>query len=137
MRVAVFSSKDCDRRFLSSTRTGDLELNFLEHRLAEQTAGLAQGHAAVCVSVEDEVSAGVLTRLAEEENDLFFEDRSERGAFDDDLFARLLTFPNVLVTGHQGFFTADALTRIGEVTIANLLGFERGDGPQFPVTAGG
>ncbi|THJ66137.1 2-hydroxyacid dehydrogenase [Candidatus Frankia alpina] len=328
MRVAVFSSKDYDRRFLSSARTGDLELNFLEHRLTEQTAGLAQGHAAVCVFVEDEVSAGVLTRLAadgirlvvlrsaghdnvdlacarslgivvahvpayspyavaehavalilalnrhvcraynrvreynfaltgllgfdlhgrtvgvvgtgaigtvfarimtgfgcrviahdvrpnpecerlgvsyvkldqifadsdiislhcpltpathhlvdadalarmkrgvmlvntsrggllntaavisalkkgligylgidvyEEENALFFEDRSERGAFDDDLFARLLTFPNVLVTGHQGFFTADALTRIGEVTIANLLGFERGDGPQFPV----
>lgn len=328
MRVAVFSSKDYDRRFLSGAQTGSLELNFFEHRLTEQTAGLAQGHDAVCVFVEDEVSAGVLTRLAadgirlvvlrsagydnvdlacarslgivvahvpaysphavaehavalilalnrhvcraynrvrdynfaltgllgfdlhgrtvgvvgtgaigtvfarivtgfgcrviahdvrrnpecerlgvgyvalnqlldesdiislhcpltplthhiidadalarmkrgvmlvntsrgglldtaavvsglksgiigylgidvyEEENALFFEDRSERGAFDDDLFARLLTFPNVLVTGHQGFFTTDALTRIAEVTIANLQGFERGEGPQFPI----
>lgn len=71
----------------------------------------------------------------EEESALFFEDRSEHGAFDDDLFARLLTFPNVLVTGHQGFFTVDALTRIAEVTMANLTGFARGDGPRYPVTA--
>lgn len=73
----------------------------------------------------------------EEEGALFFEDRSERGAFDDDRFARLLTFPNVLVTGHQGFFTVDALTRIAEVTMANLTGFARGDGPLHPVTAAG
>lgn len=55
----------------------------------------------------------------EEEASLFFEDRSDQ-TLADDLFARLLTFPNVLVTGHQGFFTQEALTRIAEVTIANL-----------------
>jgi D-lactate dehydrogenase len=42
----------------------------------------------------------------------------------DDVFARLLTFPNVLITGHQGFFTSEALTAIAETTIANLTSFE-------------
>lgn len=60
----------------------------------------------------------------EEEADLFFEDLS--GHFiDDDLFARLLTFPNVLITGHQAFFTEEALTNIAETTIANITSFEK------------
>ncbi|HEY0625939.1 MAG TPA: 2-hydroxyacid dehydrogenase [Allosphingosinicella sp.] len=59
----------------------------------------------------------------EEEEGLFFEDMSGR-AIGDDVFARLLTFPNVLITGHQGFFTAEALTAIAETTIANLTAFE-------------
>jgi len=71
----------------------------------------------------------------EEESALFFEDRSEEGAFSDDVFARLLTFPNVIVTGHQGFFTSDALRSIAETTMANLRGFEAGTGPRFPVPA--
>lgn len=59
----------------------------------------------------------------EEEADLFFEDLS--GAYiRDDLFARLLTFPNVLITGHQAFFTHEALTAIAEVTLANISAFE-------------
>lgn len=55
----------------------------------------------------------------EEEADLFFEDLSDE-VIQDDVFARLLTFPNVLITGHQGFFTADALTQIAETTLRNL-----------------
>ena len=60
----------------------------------------------------------------EEESALFFEDHSER-FIDDDVFARLLTFPNVLVTGHQAFFTHEALTNIAETTIANITAFEQ------------
>lgn len=60
----------------------------------------------------------------EEESALFFEDRSER-FIDDDVFARLLTFPNVLLTGHQAFFTQEALTSIADTTIANITAFER------------
>lgn len=60
----------------------------------------------------------------EEESALFFEDRSER-FIDDDVFARLLTFPNILVTGHQAFFTQEALTNIADTTIANITAFER------------
>src|SRR3546814_10169831 len=49
----------------------------------------------------------------EEEGDLFFRDLSET-MLQDDVFARLLTFPNVLITGHQGFFTREAMTAIAE-----------------------
>jgi D-lactate dehydrogenase len=60
----------------------------------------------------------------EEEGDLFFEDLSGQ-VLQDDVFARLLTFPNVLITAHQAFFTADALTAIAETTLANLDAFAR------------
>lgn len=60
----------------------------------------------------------------EEEADLFFEDLSDK-VIQDDVFARLLSFPNVLVTGHQAFFTADALHGIAGTTIANITAFER------------
>lgn len=61
----------------------------------------------------------------EEEADLFFEDRSD-SVLDDDVFARLLTFPNVLITGHQAFFTREALERIAHTTITNLTAHETG-----------
>ncbi len=63
----------------------------------------------------------------EEEADLFFEDLSDQ-VIQDDVFARLLTFPNVLITGHQGFFTREALTNIAETTLANVTAFESGNG---------
>jgi len=63
----------------------------------------------------------------EEEADLFFEDLSDR-VVHDDVFSRLLTFPNVLVTGHQGFFTVEALTNIATTTVANITAFEQGVG---------
>ena len=62
----------------------------------------------------------------EEESDLFFEDLSDQ-VLQDDTFARLLSFPNVLITGHQAFFTETALTTIAEVTIDNVTKFEAGD----------
>ncbi len=55
----------------------------------------------------------------EEEADLFFEDLSDQ-VIQDDVFSRLLTFPNVLVTGHQAFFTQNALEQIAQVTASNL-----------------
>jgi D-lactate dehydrogenase len=55
----------------------------------------------------------------EEEADLFFEDHSS-DVIHDDVFARLLTFPNVLVTAHQAFFTQEALSEIARVTVLNL-----------------
>lgn len=61
----------------------------------------------------------------EQEGALFFQDRSDE-IIDDDLFQRLLTFPNVLVTGHQGFFTVEALREIASVTLANLADWQAG-----------
>lgn len=60
----------------------------------------------------------------EEEGAYFFEDQSNH-AIDDDTLARLMTFPNVLVTGHQAFFTAEALTAIAQTTLRNLTELER------------
>jgi D-lactate dehydrogenase len=59
----------------------------------------------------------------EEEGDLFFEDLSGR-VIQDDVFARLTTFPNVLVTAHQAFFTREAMGNIADTTIGNLTEFE-------------
>lgn len=61
----------------------------------------------------------------EQEADFFFEDLSEE-VIQDDVLQRLLTFPNVLLTGHQAFFTQDALSAIAQTTIAGITAFERG-----------
>jgi len=61
----------------------------------------------------------------EEEGDLFFEDLSDQ-VLHDDVFTRLLTFPNVLITGHQAFFTANALTNIARATLDSLDAFDDG-----------
>ena len=60
----------------------------------------------------------------EEEGDLFFQDLSEK-VIRDDVFSRLLTLPNVLVTGHQAFLTDRALASIAETTLGNFAEFER------------
>ncbi|WP_462158275.1 2-hydroxyacid dehydrogenase [Pseudoalteromonas sp. GB56] len=62
----------------------------------------------------------------EQESELFFKDRSEE-ILQDDVFARLLTFKNVLITGHQGFFTQEALTEIVQTTYFNLEQFAKGE----------
>ena len=73
----------------------------------------------------------------EEEGDLFFENLSDR-IITDDVFSRLLTFPNVIITGHQGFFTREAITAIAETTIANLSAFANGEvsGNELELPAG-
>ena len=60
----------------------------------------------------------------EEEDRLFFEDQSAK-VMQDDVFARLLTFPNVLITGHQAFFTQNALKQIARITLQNLTDLEK------------
>ncbi|MBT1451802.1 2-hydroxyacid dehydrogenase [Glaciecola sp. XM2] len=55
----------------------------------------------------------------EMEEDLFFKNRSTE-IIADDVFQRLLTFPNVMITGHQGFFTDQALSQIAQTTISNV-----------------
>ena len=60
----------------------------------------------------------------EEEDNLFFEDQSAK-VMQDDVFARLLTFPNVLITGHQAFFTQNALKQIARTTLQNLTDLEQ------------
>ncbi len=70
----------------------------------------------------------------EEEGDLFFENLSGQ-VLQDDVFARLLTFPNVLITGHQAFFTREALAAIAHTTLDNADAFEATGTPCHPVTS--
>lgn len=61
----------------------------------------------------------------EEEGDYFYEDKSDK-IIDDDTLARLLSFNNVIVTSHQGFFTREALANIAETTFSNIRDFTEG-----------
>lgn len=80
-------------------------------------------------AVIDGLKSGRIGSLAldvyEEEGKLFFEDRSDEIILDD-VFARLLTFPNVLITAHQAFFTKEALDAIAETTLQNVSDLEAG-----------
>jgi D-lactate dehydrogenase len=62
----------------------------------------------------------------EEEGPIFFRDLSTQ-VLQDDVLARLLTFPNVLITSHQGFLTREALANIADTTLASVSAFERGE----------
>jgi len=79
-------------------------------------------------ALKEERFAGVALDVYEEEESLFFEDRSLSPLLDD-VFARLLTFPNVLITSHQAFFTREALDAIASTTIENLSAIERDGAP--------
>jgi D-lactate dehydrogenase len=81
------------------------------------------------VAVIDALKSGRVSYLGldvyEEEEHIFFEDRSGL-IISDDVFSRLLTFPNVIVTGHQAFFTREAVENIAATTIGNITSFESG-----------
>ncbi len=83
------------------------------------TAALIQG-------LKDGQVGQLAIDVYEEEANMFFEDRSSSMLMDD-TFARLLTFNNVLVTGHQAFFTHEALTQIAETTISSILAWRQGE----------
>lgn len=68
----------------------------------------------------------------EEEENLFFQDLSDV-IIQDDVFTRLQTFPNVIITGHQAFFTKEAITHIAETTLSNITAFEQGFGNIYKV----
>lgn len=68
---------------------------------------------------------GVGLDVYEEEEELFYEDRSNE-IMTDDMLARLVTFPNVLVTSHQGYFTKEAMEEIAHVTMENAKALEEG-----------
>jgi len=62
----------------------------------------------------------------EEEGDVFFEDLSDK-VLQDDVLARLLSFPNVLITSHQAFFTKEAMHKIASTTLDNATGYANSD----------
>ena len=104
MRIAVFSTKPYDRASLAAAPRLGI------------TVALKSGH------------VGYLgLDVYEEEADLFFEDLSHQ-LIQDDVFTRLLTFPTVVITGHQAFFTREALENIAATTPGSVTAFETGRG---------
>lgn len=92
--------------------------------LVNTARGAVIDTAALIRALKDEHFAGVGLDVYEEEESLFFVDRST-SILQDDVFARLLTFSNVLITSHQAFFTREALEAIASTTIENLSAIER------------
>jgi D-lactate dehydrogenase len=97
---------------LELMKRGSILINVSRGGLVDTTAlikALKSGHL-----------AGVGLDVYEEEEGIFFEDLSSEVLHDDEL-ARLLTFPNVLLTSHQAFLTREALNEIARITVANIL----------------
>ena len=70
----------------------------------------------------------------EEEEGIFFKDLSDK-VLQDDILARLMTFPNVLLTSHQAFLTNEALENIASTTMENIIAFKQGEKLQNEVCA--
>ncbi|MFO7680177.1 MAG: 2-hydroxyacid dehydrogenase [Chloroflexota bacterium] len=112
-----------------------------EHSLSRMKDGVfivntSRGALIDTAAVIEGLKSGKVGYLAidvyEEEGGLFFQDLSSQ-VLRDDVFARLQTFPNVLVTGHQAFLTSRALRNIAETTLANFQEFEKTGGCQNAV----
>jgi D-lactate dehydrogenase len=86
--------------------------------LVNVSRGAVVDHQAVLRGLKTQKIGALALDVYDEEN-VFFKDVSN-DILGDDQLARLLTFPNVLVTGHQAFFTREALTAIAETTLSNL-----------------
>ncbi len=93
--------------------------------------GLLDSDAAIA-AVKDGRLGALGIDVFEREQQVFFEDWSQR-ILQDDALARLITFPNVLVTAHQAFFTRDALANIVAATLDNVSEHARTGAPRHPV----
>lgn len=102
---------------ISQMREGVFILNTSRGALIDTEAALA--------GIKSGKIGGLALDVYEEESELFFEDHSIQ-IIQDDVFMRLTTFPNVLVTGHQAFFTREAMDNISTTTLSNLADFEAG-----------
>jgi len=101
-------------RSIGQMRPGVLIVNTSRGKLID-TGALIEG-------LKTKHIGGAGLDVYEEEGEYFFEDFSSE-MISDDVLARLLTFPNVLMTSHQGFFTREALTNIAQTTLGNIQEF--------------
>ncbi|MBS1209860.1 MAG: 2-hydroxyacid dehydrogenase [Proteobacteria bacterium] len=103
---------------LAATRKGVILINTSRGGLIDT--------AALIDALKSGQVGGVGLDVYEMEEGVFFHDLSDR-PLQDDTLARLMIFPNVLITSHQGFLTREALRAIAETTLGNATAFERGD----------
>jgi D-lactate dehydrogenase len=105
------------RETLAQVKPGTILINVSRGALVDTTA--------LIEALKSGRLGGVGLDVYEEEEGVFFEDLSGQILHDDEL-ARLLTFPNVLITAHQAFLTREALSEIARVTVENLVAFGAG-----------
>ena len=108
-----------NHRTLSLMRRGAMLINTSRGALVDSNAAIE--------ALKDGRLGYLGLDVYEEEGDLFFEDLSDRVITDDTLM-RLLSFPNVLVTSHQAFFTREAVANIAATTLGNITAFATGEG---------
>jgi D-lactate dehydrogenase len=106
------------REILETMKPGAILINVSRGALIDTTALIG--------ALKSGRLGGVALDVYEEEEGVFFEDLSGKILQDDEL-ARLLTFPNVLITAHQAFLTREALAEIARVTTANLVALVTGE----------
>ena len=107
-----------DRDAFARLKRGAIIINTSRGQLIDTTAAIG--------ALKSGQLGGLAIDVYEEEEGVFFEDLSGT-ILQDDQLARLLTFPNVLVTAHQAFLTQEALAEIARVTVTNLLRAGRGE----------
>jgi D-lactate dehydrogenase len=115
-----------DARALAAMKSGVMLINTGRGALIDTqalVAALKSGH----------IGAAGLD-VYEEEEAIFFRDLSDQ-VLQDDVLARLLTFPNTLITSHQGFLTREALANIADTTLASIEAFARGEPLAYEVRA--
>jgi len=106
---------------IAHLKRGAIIINTSRGALIEAHAlidGLKSGHV-----------GGAALDVYEEEGGIFFHDLSGR-VLQDDVLARLISMPNVLITSHQAFLTHEALANIAQTTLENITAFERGSVPE-------
>jgi D-lactate dehydrogenase len=106
-----------DARALASMKPGAMLVNTSRGGLVDT--------AAVIAALKAKRLGALAIDVYEQEAEWFYQDHSA-DIIDDDLLQRLLTFPNVLVTGHQGFFTEEAMREIAATTLENFSCFAVG-----------
>ena len=110
-----------DETALTKCRRGVVILNTSRGALVDAEALLA--------AIKARTVGAACLDVYEEESDFFFEDFSGH-ILEDDVLARLISMPNVIVTSHQAFLTEEALANIAETTVQNLVDFTtRGECP--------
>jgi D-lactate dehydrogenase len=103
---------------LARTKPGSILIN-------TSRGGLVDTEAAI-EALKTGQLGGLAIDVYEQEANLFFQDLSST-IICDDIIQRLVSFPNVIVTGHQAFFTVEAIGQIMQTTIESITAFERGE----------
>jgi D-lactate dehydrogenase len=104
-----------DRSAIEQMKSGTMLINTSRGALIDT--------AAVVESLKSQKIGALALDVYEQESELFFEDFSNR-IIQDDIFERLVTFPNVLITAHQAFFTIEAMQDIAKTTLTNITEIE-------------